>query len=50
MVTFQTEKDGEKFWVVFFDTNNGDGDLSDEKPIRNYKEKYERSVPNPSLL
>ncbi|MFH1194335.1 MAG: S8 family serine peptidase [bacterium] len=46
MITFQAEKDGEKFWVVFFDTD-GDGDLSDEKPIRNYKEKQDSfTIPN----
>ncbi|MFA8341715.1 MAG: S8 family serine peptidase [Rhodothermaceae bacterium] len=45
-VTFKTEADGEQFWVVYFDTN-GNGDLSDEKPLRNYKEKFDSfSIPN----
>ena len=37
MVTYKTT---EGFWVVYFDTN-GNGDLSDEKPLRNYKENYD---------
>lgn len=33
--------DGEEnFWVLYFDTD-ADGDLSDEKPIRSYKEKFD---------
>ncbi len=36
-VVFQTTDDAENSWVVFFDTN-GNGDLSDEKPIKNYKQ------------
>ncbi len=30
----------DQFWVVYFD-QNGNGDLSDEKPLRNYKEKFD---------
>ncbi len=37
MVTYKTI-DG--YWVVYFDTN-GNGDLSDENPLRNYKENYD---------
>ena len=37
MVTYKTTED---YWVVYFDTN-GDGDLSDEKPLRNYKENFD---------
>ncbi len=37
MVTYKTT---EGYWVVYFDTN-GNGDLSDEKPLRNYKENYD---------
>ena len=37
MVTYKTT---EGYWVVYFDTN-GNGDLSDEKPFRNYKENYD---------
>jgi hypothetical protein len=33
-VTFPTNVNEEKFWVVYFDTDS-DGDLSDEKPLRN---------------
>lgn len=45
-VTFKTQADGEEFWVVYFDTN-GNGDLGDEKPLRNYKEKFDSfSIPN----
>jgi subtilisin family serine protease len=37
MVTYKTT---EGYWAVYFDTN-GDSDLSDEKPLRNYKENYD---------
>ncbi|PID61129.1 MAG: hypothetical protein CR986_03230 [Ignavibacteriae bacterium] len=37
-VTFKVNENGEVFWVVYIDTNNNE-DLSDEKPLRNYKEK-----------
>ena len=37
MVTYNTT---EGYWVVYFDTN-GNGDLSDEKPLRNYKENFD---------
>ena len=37
MVTYKTT---EGYWVVYFDTN-GNGDLSDEKPFRNYKENFD---------
>ena len=37
MVAYKTI-DG--YWVVYFDTN-GNGDLSDENPLRNYKENYD---------
>lgn len=36
-ITYQTTEDGENFWVLFFDTDL-DGDLSDEVPVRNYRE------------
>ena len=39
-VTFKVSENNEEYWVVYFDTN-GNGDLSDEKPIRNYKEKLD---------
>lgn len=37
MVTYKTT---EGYWVVYFDTNSN-GDLSDEKPLRNYKENFD---------
>lgn len=39
-VLFMTEEDGESFWVTYVDTDV-DGDLADETPIRNYKEKHQ---------
>ncbi|MCF6270381.1 MAG: S8 family serine peptidase [Melioribacteraceae bacterium] len=39
-VVFNTEDDGESFWVTYIDTD-ADGDLTDETPIRNYKEKHQ---------
>ncbi len=43
MVTYKTT---EGYWVVYFD-KNGNGDLSDETPIRNYKENYDAfTIPN----
>ena len=36
LVAFQTTEGNDNFWVVYFDTN-GNGDLADEKPLRNYK-------------
>lgn len=39
-VTFETSENGENFWVLYIDSNH-DGDLSDEKALRNYKEKYD---------
>jgi tripeptidyl-peptidase II len=39
-VVFQTKEGDQSFWVAYFDTNDN-GDLSDEKPIRNYKEKQD---------
>lgn len=45
-VVFNASKNSEKFWVVYFDTN-ANGDLSDEKPIRTYKEKFDSfTIPN----
>jgi len=45
-IVFYALENGEQFWVVYFDMD-ADGDLSDEKPIRSYKEKYDYfTVPN----
>ena len=37
---FVAYKTAENYWVVYFDLN-GNGDLTDEKPIRTYKEKFD---------
>jgi subtilisin family serine protease len=45
-IAYKALEDSENFWVVYFDTN-ANGDLSDEEPIRNYKEKYDSfTIPN----
>ena len=45
-IVFNASEGSENFWVVYFDTN-ADGDLSDEKPIRSYKEKFDYfTIPN----
>lgn len=41
-----TYKTNEEFWVVYFDTN-ADGDLTGEKPLRNFKENQDAFyIPN----
>ena len=40
MVAFETTEGGETFWIVYVDLN-GNGDISDDKPLRNYKEKQD---------
>ncbi len=40
IVAFETTEGSESFWVVFLDLN-GNGDISDDKPLRNYKEKQD---------
>jgi len=42
-IVYKTSANGEDFWVVYIDAN-ANGDLSDEKPIRNYKEKFDSFV------
>ncbi|MFN3693418.1 MAG: S8 family serine peptidase [Ignavibacterium sp.] len=37
---FIVYKTANNYWVVYFDLN-GNGDLSDEKPLRNYKENFD---------
>lgn len=45
-IVFNTTEGGENFWVLYFDTN-ANGDLSDEKPIRTYNEKFDYfTIPN----
>lgn len=39
-VTFKVKEGNENYWVVYFDTNCN-GDVSDEKPLRNYREKQD---------
>ncbi|MBI9073202.1 MAG: S8 family serine peptidase [Melioribacteraceae bacterium] len=49
-VTFETEQDGEKFWVLYLD-NDFNGDLSDNEALRNYNEKQQTFViPNEEKL
>ncbi len=40
LVTFETLEGGNTFWVVYFDANNNN-DISDDKPLRNYKENQD---------
>ncbi|HSW54344.1 MAG TPA: S8 family serine peptidase [Ignavibacteriaceae bacterium] len=40
MVVFETIEGTESYWVVYLDLN-GNGDISDDKPLRNYKEKQD---------
>ncbi|VAX29493.1 Peptidase S8 and S53, subtilisin, kexin, sedolisin, partial [hydrothermal vent metagenome] len=40
IVAFETESDSESYWVAYFDANS-DGDISDDQPNRNYKEKHD---------
>lgn len=39
-VTFETTENEKSYWVVYFD-KNADGNLSDEKPIRNYRDELQ---------
>jgi subtilisin family serine protease len=36
LVTFETSEGTDNFWVVYFDAN-GNGDVSDDEPLRDYK-------------
>ncbi len=40
MVVFETTEGNDSFWIVYLDIN-GNGDISDDKPLRNYKEKQD---------
>jgi tripeptidyl-peptidase II len=40
MVVFETTEGNDSFWIVYLDLN-GNGDISDDKPIKNYKEKLD---------
>ena len=40
MLVFETSEGTDSFWVVYLDLN-GNGDISDDKPLRNYKEKQD---------
>jgi subtilisin family serine protease len=40
MVVFEVSEGTESFWIVYLDLN-GNGDISDDKPLRNYKEKQD---------
>ena len=41
IIVFQTTSGDESFWVAYIDVNSN-GDISDDLPIRNYKEKHEK--------
>jgi len=43
MVVFETTEGNDSFWIVYLDLN-GNGDISDDKPLRNYKEKQDAFV------
>ncbi len=46
VVAFQIKDSSKSQWVAYFDTNDN-GDLSDEKPIENYDEKFDTfHIPN----
>ncbi len=40
MVAFETSEGGESFWVVYLDLN-GNGDISDDRALRNYKDNLD---------
>lgn len=40
MVVFETNEGSESFWVVYLDLN-ANGDISDDKALRNYREKQD---------
>ena len=40
MVVYETTEGSETFWIVNLDLN-GNGDISDDKPLRNYKDKQD---------
>ncbi|MBN2571007.1 MAG: S8 family serine peptidase [Ignavibacteriales bacterium] len=42
-ITFLTKGEDGKFWVVYLD-KDGDGDVADEQPIRNYRDNQESFV------
>ncbi|MBU2492224.1 MAG: S8 family serine peptidase [Bacteroidetes bacterium] len=45
-VTFNVIENQNSYWVLYID-RNADGNLSDEKPLRNYKENFDSfSIPN----
>jgi tripeptidyl-peptidase II len=42
-ITFKTKADGKEFWILYLDVN-ANGDVADEKPIRNYNENFDAFV------
>ena len=40
MVVFEVSEGSESFWVVYLDLN-GNGDISDDKPLRNYRDNQD---------
>lgn len=50
VVIFKTILGNDTTWIAYFDTN-ADGDLSDEKPVRNYKETQDTfQILNPNKI
>ena len=50
VVVFKTKDKSGEYWVAFFDTNSN-GDVSDEKPLRDYKVRYDTfQIPNANGL
>lgn len=46
IITFETMAEDDRFWVAYFDTD-GDGDVSDELPLQDYKtDQQSFSIPN----
>ena len=46
IISFKTVDGNDTCWVAYFDVN-GNGDISDDKPLRNYKEKFDTfKIPN----
>jgi len=46
IITFETMAEDDRFWVAYFDTD-GDGDVSDELPLLDYKtDQQSFSIPN----
>ncbi len=50
IIVFKTSFAGEEFWVAYIDAN-ADGNISDEKPLRSFKEKQDTfQILNPNKI